>query len=277
MSELPEIDQRRERMRKCCVAGKISEVEVLHENPLQGTDREELQRQLANTHIVDVQRKGRNILFFTDRGSTLLLTQNEDAEVACQQAPVTEHPSHTEIVIHFDDGHTLDFVFPSLKDKFYFFKTDDIRMMEPLQRLGPEPSEISFRDFHKRLETHSELTVHGALTNGEYVSGIGPAYADEICFQAGIRPDRRLSSLLRADWERIYDKMQSVIAEAERVKGNPESLERKAFLTPRRGTDRGCPKCEGPLSVLHFGPERSYFCPHCQDGHQAERKRMKFW
>lgn len=276
MSELPEIEARKDQV-KGCLGGTIERVEVRHDHVLEGVNREELQNRLANGHLVDVQQVGKNLLFLTDRGTSLLLTMEEDATAVCLPSPAVEHPARAEVILTFQDGHALDFVIPNPKDKLYFFPTQDVREIPPLQELGPEPQEVDWMEFRKRLQDYPEIPVWEALTIQRYLSGIGPGYADEILFHAHIRPGRKVCSLLRSEWESLYDAMQTVMKAAREVKGDRQKLDERGFLIERRGTDRGCPSCQGPLAVIHFGKHSSYYCPHCQDGEEKKNAHEGFW
>lgn len=277
MAELLEVEQRKRLVHDTCLGGKITRIEVRKDEPLRGISADELQAKLANSHLVNIQRKGKNLVLITDRGSSLLFSMNEDADLSFQESPVTEHATDARIILHFDNGNTLDFRFPSLRDRFYFFPSTDLATLPPLQAVGPEPAELTYPEFRERLKTCLDLPIHAILTSQQYLSGIGPAFADEICFQAGIRPDRRLGDLLHSEWESLYEQMQAVLRKAEEVQGDQRKLDQLGFLMPRRGTDRACPRCGGALEVLHFGNVRSYFCPHCQDGQAKEAKKMRFW
>lgn len=279
MSDLIAIEARMRDLEKTCLNGVIKGVEVRDAKRLRGADPQALQQALANARITQVMRKGKYLLLKTDRGQTLIVSMHADADLACVPYPAVDHPAHATLILTFDDGHTLDLCIPTMNDLFYFFPTTDERVMEPLKAVGPDPREVSYMEFRKALGERSDptLPIWRALITQHLISGLDPALADEICFQARVRPDRQVSDLLRADWERLYDKMQKILRTLEAVNGDMAELDKRGYLMPRRGTDRGCPSGEG-MAVIHFtGTEASYYCPSCQEDAPWEGKKADFW
>lgn len=277
MPELVEVELRERMLRDRCVGAKIDAVEVREPHALEGVGAEELQRRLANAHVADVRHQGRNLILETDRGSSVVLTMGADADVALQEAPAPEHASSARIILHLADGRSLDVLMPTMRDRFFFFPTADVERQAPLRDLGPEATRIPFEAFRDAMRERQSLSVNSLLTDPRYLSGLSQADVDEICFQARIRPDRQISSLLRNDVEALYDAMQRVFARLREVKGQIAELERFGFLMPRRGTDRGCPRCGGALEMQVLEGERSYYCPKEQDQTPWDPKRMCFW
>lgn len=277
MPELVEVELRERQLRDRCVGMRIDRVEVREPRTVHGVNAEELQRQLANSRLVDVRHRGQNLVMLTDRGNSLLLTMHTDADVEVVDAPAPEHASAARIILHFDDGHTLDLLMPSMRDRFFFFQTADMDRLPPLRDLGPEASEISFQDFRDRMRAHHMMSLNTFLTSPQYLSGLSQADSDEICFQARLRPDRQIAGLLKSDVEALYDALQNVLARLREVKGRIEDLEPFGFLMPRRGTDKGCPNCGSGLEMRLMEGERSYFCPKDQEHRPWDPKRMCFW
>ncbi len=278
MSDLIAIEARKRDLERTCLNGTIMRVEVRDEKLLRGTDPHALQDALARARFTQVLRKGKFLLLQTDRGQTLIVSMYADADLACVPSPATDHPTDARLIVHFDDGHSMDLRVPSMNDLLYFFPTTDERAMEPLQGLGPDPREMTYMDFRKalseKIEPSTPLWI--ALLSQHRIAGLDPALADEICFQGRVRPDRPVSTLLRADWERLYDKMQKILKAVAELNGDMQELDRRGYLMPRRGNDRGCPSGEG-ISVLHLDGQKSYFCPSCQEDAPWEGKKADFW
>lgn len=277
MSELIEVELCERTLRERCLGMRIDRVEVREPHTLHGIDHDALRRELANARLVDIRHKGQNLILETDRGSSMLVTMRSDADVTIQESPAPEHAAAARIILHFDDGHTLDVVLPSMRDRFFFFRTTDLDLVPPLRGLGPEATAIAFEDFRERMRGHPMMSVNTFLTSPQYLSGLSQADADEICFQARLRPNRQISGLLRSDVEALYEAMQNTLARLREVNGRIASLERFGFLMPRRGTDQGCPKCGGGLERQLLGGERSYYCPKDQEHVPWDPKRMCFW
>lgn len=277
MPELVEVELRERMLRDRCIGTKIERVEVREPHALHGINAEDLQSKLANSHLVDVRHKGQNLVMVTDRGNSLLLTMHTDADVEIQESPAPDHAASARVILHFDDGRTLDVCMPTMRDRFFFFPTADLDRLPPLRDLGPEATEIPYEAFRDGMRAHQKLSINTFLTSPQYLSGLSQADADEICFQAKLRPDRQISSLLKNDVEALYDAMQNVLNRLRQVEGRIADLELYGFLMPRRGTDKGCPSCGSGLEMQLLEGERSYFCPKEQTSVPWDPKRMCFW
>lgn len=276
MSELATVESRKDRVIRHFRGARIARVTVLDDRGLRGTTASELRDVLANARLVDVERRGLNLIFRTDRGRSLVLEMNEDADVQWVVPPITERPKHAAIVFEFEDGRELVVIMPSFRDKFFFFRSDDVLSAPPLANLGPEVRDLSYMEFRERLQTYPDRAIFENLIDQTLMTGLGPEYADEICFRAGIRPDRKVSELMREDWERLYDETMCVLDTMLEYDADPWAHEKLGILIPNRGTDKGCPECKGPLKVVTFGRVRSYYCPVCQNGERGERKLWKY-
>jgi len=103
------------------------------------------------------------------------------------------------------------------------------------------------------------------------VAGIGNAYADEILFDAGLRPLRRASTLSDDERRRLYASVRSVLAGAvATVKGQYASGKHKlhkqdrAFMKVHGRGKAVCPRCGHRISSVHAGGESTSFCRGCQ-------------
>ncbi|MBU1880155.1 MAG: Fpg/Nei family DNA glycosylase, partial [Chloroflexi bacterium] len=150
--------------------------------------------------------------------------------------------------------------------------------------LGPDATDPALtRDaFRGRLRRHTG-EVKGILTNQSFVAGIGNAYADEICWQAGIYPFRRRPSLSDDEVVQLYEAVQITLAGAietlrERV-GDAIDVEVRDFLSVHGKAGQPCPRCGSPVSkVTHGrgGRSETNFCRTCQPGlmHGGRQRRL---
>ncbi len=69
--------------------------------------------------------------------------------------------------------------------------------------LGREALEISREEFEARLKLFRG-EIKGILTRGDFVAGIGNAYADEILWTAKLHPYRKKTSLTPIEVDRGY-------------------------------------------------------------------------
>ncbi|MFN8594887.1 MAG: hypothetical protein U0559_01700 [Anaerolineae bacterium] len=82
---------------------------------------------------------------------------------------------------------------------------------------------------------------------GEFLAGIGNAYADEILWVAKIHPYRKRTALTPDEIERLYDAMLSTLREAiDKVRaemGEAIHREPRDFMAIHMKAGRPCPRC----------------------------------
>ena len=106
------------------------------------------------------------------------------------------------------------------------------------------------------------------------VAGLGNIYAAEVCFRAGIRPDRKIETLKDKDFQNLYNAIKEVLPLAIRYKGTSAdayvTLEgkkgeyfSKLWVYGREGEP--CPKkCGGKVEKYMMNGRGTYWCPNCQ-------------
>jgi formamidopyrimidine-DNA glycosylase len=180
-------------------------------------------------------------------------------------------------VAQLDDGSELRFVDPRTFGEW--FVTDDLGtdgLPADFARFGPDPivDGLSSKVLRERLAGH-RVAVKAALTDQRVVSGIGSIYADEICFQAKVRPDRRTDSLSSEEIARLSRSASSLLRKAVELRGSSLRDERYRDLMGGLGSyqshhkvyDRlgqACVRCGTAISRVHFGARVAYCCEGCQ-------------
>ena len=106
------------------------------------------------------------------------------------------------------------------------------------------------------------------------VAGIGNIYADEILFQAGIRPDREANSLSAREYESLFSATEKIMKKAIKYRGTTFSDYvgadgRKGgfsrFLNVYGRNNQPCFKCGQVLKKVKLAGRGTHFCPSCQN------------
>jgi len=139
-------------------------------------------------------------------------------------------------------------------------------------RLGPEPLEVSFDEFHARLRNRT-TSIKALLLNQKFLAGIGNIYADEALFLAGIHP-LAIASRIHADraaklLQAIRDVLTLAIehrgssisdyVDAEGKRGDFQSMHR---VYGREG--EACVHCSAPIKKIVVAQRGTHFCSRCQ-------------
>ncbi|MBV8667892.1 MAG: Fpg/Nei family DNA glycosylase, partial [Candidatus Eremiobacteraeota bacterium] len=138
--------------------------------------------------------------------------------------------------------------------------------------LGPDALDphLDLQTFLTRLRRHRG-ELKNVLRNQAFVAGIGNAYADEILFEAALRPLRRASTLTDDERARLFDATRTVLGRAvttvneQYAKGkHPLHKQDRSFLKIHGRGKATCPRCGHRVSSVHAGGESTYFCRGCQ-------------
>jgi formamidopyrimidine-DNA glycosylase len=149
------------------------------------------------------------------------------------------------------------------------YLTRDLKQVPDFTNMGPEPFEISLDEFKSLLRSYRG-EIKGILTRGEFVAGIGNAYADEILWHARLHPYRKRTQLTADEVERLYLAMQSTLrdatAQVQAEMGEQIHLKPRDFLAVHMKTGEPCPRCGTAISLVGANQRITNFCRTCQPG-----------
>ena len=112
--------------------------------------------------------------------------------------------------------------------------------------------------------------IKGILTRGEFVAGIGNAYADEILWAARLHPFRKRTQLTDEEVERLHEAISSTLLDAiEKVRLDMKEnidQEPREFMAVHMKAGEPCPRCGTPISLISANQKITNFCRTCQPG-----------
>lgn len=238
MPELPELQVVRDVLTHRAVGTRIKVVQVL---PPGGAI---VVRDLTNAGIVEslngatisaVTRRGKFLLFSILHDNTpFFLVINPKLTGRLQlAAPGEKRLQKTHIVMTLSSGDELRYIDQKVMGQVYL--AHELGQIPDFGGMGPEALEISREEFVERLgKFRGEVKGTLCVTRGEFVAGIGNAYADEILWAARLHPYRKRTQLTSEELNRLYEAMQTTLREAtEKVRaemGEQIHLSRANFL-----------------------------------------------
>jgi len=171
------------------------------------------ERALARVSIIGISRRGKFlVLEFQPDPASLFLAINPKLTGRLQLATSSEkRMARTHLVLDLDDGQQLRYVDQKQMGQLYL--TRDLEAVPEYAGMGPEPFDISLDDFRRRLRPFRG-EIKGVLTRGEFVAGIGNAYADEILWAARLHPYRKRTQLSADEVDRLYEAMRVTLSDA---------------------------------------------------------------
>ena len=264
MPELPDVEVRRLYIERTSLGRPIERVAVLDRRVLSGVTPASLGKGLKGATLLEAKRRGKYVYMPTDRKSTLLLHFGMSGELLLTRKG-EEKPRWSRVEFYFKDDTRLHYINMRLIGKVALYPTTSESRIPEIAKLGPEPLErgFTYKKFRDVINGH-DTTIHQVLMDQELLAGIGNIYSDEITFQAGVRPDRKVKDLSDDETHRIYNEMKRVLRRAIELGAELDDHADK-FLIPHRGRNGECPRGHGKLVKKTIGGRSSYFCPVCQE------------
>jgi len=129
-----------------------------------------------------------------------------------------------------------------------------IRLNPDIDALGPDAGLVTPAEF-RALITNGSIAVKARLLDQSKIAGVGNLLADELLWQAKLPPAMPVSHLRRADADRAYRALRSVLASAV-AKGGAHTGD---VITARRpgGT---CPRCGAEMRHGTVGGRSTWWC-----------------
>jgi formamidopyrimidine-DNA glycosylase len=272
MPELPELEVVREVLQRRLVGQTVTDVKILPPGgPIVVRDLSQagFAQALTGAALSAVSRRGKFLIGSFEAGTRpLFLAVNPKLTGRLQLAgPDEKRLAKTHVIFTFSEAQQLRYVDQKQMGQLYL--TRDLESVPDYAGLGPEPFDISLEAFRARLKPFRG-EIKGILTRGEFVAGIGNAYADEILWAARLHPYRKRTQLTADEVDRLYAAMRLTLTEAiDKVRLEMQEnihLKPRDFLAVHMKTGEPCPRCGTPISLVGANQRITNFCRSCQPG-----------
>jgi formamidopyrimidine-DNA glycosylase len=274
MPELPELEVVKEFLRRRVVDQTIEGVQAIGGGSailVRSLTQQRLEEAVTGARIEAIDRRGKFLIFTLDpsvQESRLFLAINLKLAGRLQLAqPAEKKLPKTHLIFSLSSGDQLRYVDQRTMGQLYL--AADLAQVPDYAALGPEPFDVSLEEFRERLKPYRG-EIKGVLTRGEFIAGIGNAYADEILWTAQVHPYRKRTELTGEEIERLYAAMRSVLRAAiEKIRveiGEAIHREPREFMAVHMKSGKPCPRCGTPISVVSANQRITNFCRTCQPG-----------
>lgn len=169
-------------------------------------------------------------------------------------------PGHKRLLISFSNGYHLAYDCQRKLGEVTMVQCVDAFLKE--RKLGADALKFDFHDF-VHLFSRTRSFIKSALMNQQLIAGIGNIYSDEMLFQSGIRPQKRVFQLDESSLNKLFQEMKKVLATALEARADPQKLP-KSYLIPYRRGGSLSPKCGAEIKTAKVSERTAYFCPRCQ-------------
>lgn len=262
MIELPDVERMIESIAGYTTGKTISSIRI--DDPKAVSLKRRIVRDHLEHHAVDaVERHGRYVVLRFRSDYSLIFDMGDDGllRLESQTAPPTER---TRMRFQFAAGRELRFSSSGSKDAVQAVAGDEFNENGTLDSLGVDPlsEDLTSEHFATLASRNSRSTVKGFLLNQKAIAGIGNDYADEICFQASVRPDLRVHQLRAEQVQRLYRYLKRVLRRATLHWSAAHSD--PGWLINSRSNGSACPRCRHELTSLRVTGRKTVICPRCQ-------------
>ena len=267
MPELPEVEGMKQRLSRIVVGSLISDVRDISGTATRSTDGTPFRDAVVGLGITAFDRRAKNLLVSLSNGDGIVMHFMREGMLEYAPTGAGMGP-HTQAVMTLDTGYELRLRDTMRTARWTLCPGNDTSKVSTLQKLGPEYTDKSFTPDYlkKRLDKKSPLKA--LLVDQSVIAGIGNAYAHEIAFEAGIRPDRAGNSLSGDEIVRIYRAIGLVFdrAIAARAASTLSVMGDEGWEVARihRRKGQSCPVCGTTLLGEKLGGNLVYYCPNCQ-------------
>ena len=270
MPELPEVETVRRTLLPLLKGRTIQKVEVFYPKAVH-VDLETFKKSLENKRILDIERKGKHLIFVLSNGLYLLSHLRMEGRYRVENEGF-QPQKHDLLYFHLDESKVLCYHDTRKFGVFLLKDKDSLWSTPPLLELGKEPFEMKEEELQRLLKA-KRGNVKEALLDQKTICGIGNIYADEILIHSKINPFRKANTLSMKECENLLYNAKEILSEAIKEGGSTvrsyhplDGIDGRMQLSlwayGREG--KPCPYCGLPLKKSKVNGRGTTYCPHCQ-------------
>ncbi len=156
----------------------------------------------------------------------------------------------------------------------YYRNIKELLDEEHFKDLGVDPFDPNFnlKEFTSQIKARKSK-LKSVFLSQEVVIGLGNIYADEVCFAAGVMPDRVCNTLSNSEIKKIFEAINIIIPLAVSLGGS--SIANYLLADGSRGNyarehkvynraGKPCLVCGHVLDKMVINTRTTVFCPVCQ-------------
>ncbi len=275
MPELPEAEHARSLLDHWVVGRVVTDVDAA-DDPIVFEKRSPaaVSAALQGRRVEAAHRKGKFLWLELDEaphpivhlGMTGQLRTRGDEPLVLESSPQevdrTWPPRFTKLRLRLSDGGEL--AFTNARRLGRVLLRADPTGEAPIAKLGFDPltSMPSYEDFAARLARRPRAVLKALLLDQGFAAGVGNWIADEVCYQAGLDPRRRVGDLSDAERQRLRKKIRHVVRTAVKADARKDRFPRSWLFHHRWGKDPGARTHDRqPIEFVEIGGRTTAWVP----------------
>lgn len=274
MPEIAEVETFRYQLEPLLVGQSITSFTSSHPRSTRRHDSsQEVSNAVVGKSIISVNRHGKYLAIVFDDDTHLNIHLRMSGRLIVSdinEYDELNNPKHSHVVFS-TDKHVFVFIDPRTFGEIWVTSGVTKESLKGIDALNSTSDEIT--DVLKEC-SKSKRMLKAFLLDQNFLSGIGNIYADEICFEAKIRPDALLNSLSEKEMKVVAVAVGKIINRACELRGSSlrdESFrdlygEIGSYQKEHQVHAKAGEKCICGSEILKIkvASRTTYFCENCQ-------------
>ncbi len=271
MPELPEIRVIAAQMDKELSGKRVAEAEPRQPKNL-NVPVDDFIKAIMGKTVSNVEGRGKWIFVKLEPAHLLLINLGMYGELL-YYAKGQKLPERYQFRLTFSDGSGFT-IFFSWFGYVHFVAEKDAAKHKMTGKLGVDPFDdgFTFEKFDYLLTSKRRTRLKSFIMDQKNVAGVGNVYAQDTLFEAGLHPDREISTLTKQEKEGFYNSIKNVLGRSVELGGLAYEKDfygrngRFGASEFKVGYKEGkpCPACGTTVQKIRTGNTSTYICPKCQ-------------
>ncbi len=282
MPELPEVETIVRGLRKKIIGKKIVGFWCDHRKIRQKLKGKK--QKFLNTKIVAAKRRAKYIVIELDNNSAIVIHLRMTGHLLYRpldkkkydKALKDPYNQYVHFKLKFSNKYELAFSDLRKFGTVEIISKNQLKDFFEAKKLGPEPlkKSFSYEVFKKTVVAHCNARqIKQVLLDQTVLAGIGNIYADEILFDAKIKPTRKTHRLKEAELKKLYTSIKKILTKGIKYRGTSTSDFRDVtgekgrfqdLIRVYRLTGEPCKKCKTKIKRIVVGQRGTHYCSKCQ-------------
>lgn len=250
---------------------------------------------IINSKIVDVQRRGKNILIHLDNKHTVLIhmkmtghvmygqykkTKNKhDPWKAIHPGPLRDDKFNSRIRFVITLSNNKHIVLSDMRKfaKVTLIQTPTLSDSLHIKDLGIEPfdKKFNYKVFIEIISKKAKSPIKQVLMDQTLIVGIGNIYSDEILWASNVHPESKPKNIPEKSKRLMYENIKKILkkgidfggdsmSDYRNVHGEKGKFQNKHNVYQRKGEKCLKKSCSGIIERKVIGGRSAHFCPKHQ-------------
>ncbi len=227
-------------------------------------------KEINKQKISSIERRGKNILINLTSPTTILIHLKMTGHLFYGK---NHKNKYAHAIFTLSNKHFLVFSDVRKFGKITLIQTKDLLISKHLKDLGPEPLDKKFTitNFKLKINKKPNQKIKTVLLDQSIIVGIGNIYSDEILWQAGIHPERKVAYIKEFEFKKMFEAMKKILKKSIKLGGDSNSDYLNIYGLPGKfqnfhrayqQTGKKCSKigCSGVIMRKVVNGRSSHFC-----------------